>query len=84
VGPVADAVDLHDSGALAIDDYGRTSAPDVYVAGDCAAMPHAVTGDLEWAPLGPAANAPAGPSGVERPTSSHADRRWMHSPVRTA
>jgi len=84
VSPVDDAVELGDSGAVAVDEYGRTSAPDVYAAGDCAAMPHAVTGDLEWAPLGPAVRPTAGPSGVERPMSSHADRRWMRSPVRTA
>jgi NADPH-dependent 2,4-dienoyl-CoA reductase/sulfur reductase-like enzyme len=34
----------------------RTSAPDVYAAGDCAEMPHAVTGEPDWVPLGLTAN----------------------------
>jgi NADPH-dependent 2,4-dienoyl-CoA reductase/sulfur reductase-like enzyme len=50
------ALDLGASGAIATDEYGRTSVPDVYAAGDCAETPHAVTGDPEWAPLGLTAN----------------------------
>ncbi len=49
-------LDLGDSGAIATDAHGRTSAPDVYAAGDCAEAPHAVTGDPAWVPLGLTAN----------------------------
>ncbi|MFB6137930.1 MAG: FAD-dependent oxidoreductase [Halobacteriaceae archaeon] len=45
-----------ESGAIATDDYGRTSAADVYAAGDCAEMRHAVTGEPAWVPLGLTAN----------------------------
>ncbi|MFB6219085.1 MAG: FAD-dependent oxidoreductase [Halobacteriaceae archaeon] len=50
------ALDLGASGAIAVDEYGRASAPDVYAAGDCAEAPHAVTGEFEWVPLGLTAN----------------------------
>jgi NADPH-dependent 2,4-dienoyl-CoA reductase/sulfur reductase-like enzyme len=50
------ALDLGDSGAIATDEYGRTSVPNVHAAGDCAETPHAVTGDPEWVPLGLTAN----------------------------
>jgi NADPH-dependent 2,4-dienoyl-CoA reductase/sulfur reductase-like enzyme len=45
-----------DSGAVATDEYGRTNCEDVYAAGDCAEMHHAVTGDSDWVPLGLTAN----------------------------
>ena len=44
------------SGAVAVDEYGRTSAPDVYAAGDCAVAEHVVTGRRTWVPLGLTAN----------------------------
>jgi NADPH-dependent 2,4-dienoyl-CoA reductase/sulfur reductase-like enzyme len=50
------ALELGESGAVATDEYGRTSVPGVYAAGDCAEAPHAVTGDPEWVPLGLTAN----------------------------
>ncbi|MFC6988784.1 FAD-dependent oxidoreductase [Haloplanus sp. GCM10025708] len=50
------AVTLGDSGAIAIDEYGRTSVDHVYAAGDCAEMPHVVTGENTWVPLGLTAN----------------------------
>jgi len=54
---VADTpVDLGDSGAVAVDDHGRTSVDGVYAAGDCAEARHAVTGDFDWVPLGLTAN----------------------------
>jgi len=57
VGPVAESgVDLGDSGAIAVDRYGRTSRPNVYAAGDCAEARHVVTGDPAWVPLGLTAN----------------------------
>ena len=53
---VADSVELGDSGAVAVDKYGRTSAENVYAAGDCAEMEHVVTGEDDWVPLGLTAN----------------------------
>jgi NADPH-dependent 2,4-dienoyl-CoA reductase/sulfur reductase-like enzyme len=54
---VADTpVELGDSGAIAVDDYGRTSVDGVYAAGDCAEDDHAVTGRPTWVPLGLTAN----------------------------
>jgi NADPH-dependent 2,4-dienoyl-CoA reductase/sulfur reductase-like enzyme len=44
------------AGAIAVDDYGRTAAPDVYAAGDCAEDTHVVTDEPTWSPLGLAAN----------------------------
>ena len=49
-------VELGESGAVAVDDYGRTNVEGVYAAGDCAEMRHAVTGDPDWVPLGLTAN----------------------------
>ncbi|MFC7028348.1 FAD-dependent oxidoreductase [Halomicroarcula sp. GCM10025324] len=49
-------VELGDSGAVAVDDYGRTSVDGVYAAGDCAEMAHTVTGEPAWVPLGLTAN----------------------------
>lgn len=53
---VEDYVELGDSGAISIDEYGRTSADNIYAAGDCAEMPHVVTGEDAWVPLGLTAN----------------------------
>jgi len=50
------SVELGDSGAVAVDEYGRTAVENVYAAGDCAEAPHAVTGENEWVPLGLTAN----------------------------
>jgi NADPH-dependent 2,4-dienoyl-CoA reductase/sulfur reductase-like enzyme len=50
------ALELGESGAIATDEFGHTSVPGVYAAGDCAEAPHAVTGDPEWVPLGLTAN----------------------------
>ena len=49
-------IELGESGAVATDEHGRTSVPDVYAAGDVAEMPHTVTGDPTWNPLGLPAN----------------------------
>ncbi|MDZ5810090.1 FAD-dependent oxidoreductase [Halorubrum sp. AD140] len=43
-------------GAIRTDEYGRTSLPDVYAAGDCATARHTVTGAVAWMPLGLTAN----------------------------
>jgi NADPH-dependent 2,4-dienoyl-CoA reductase/sulfur reductase-like enzyme len=50
------ALDLGESGAVRVDRYGRTSASDVYAAGDCAEAWHAVSGEPGWMPLGLTAN----------------------------
>lgn len=47
---------LGESGAIAVDDRQRTSAPNVFAAGDCAEAPHLVTGRPTWIPLGTTAN----------------------------
>jgi NADPH-dependent 2,4-dienoyl-CoA reductase/sulfur reductase-like enzyme len=49
-------VELGISGAIAIDEYGRTNLENVYAAGDCAEKDHVVTGNPEWVPLGLTAN----------------------------
>lgn len=47
---------LGDTGAIGVDEYGRTNREHVYAAGDCAEMAHVVTGDPAWVPLGLTAN----------------------------
>ena len=49
-------VEIGESGAIATDEYGRTSLDDVYAAGDVAEMPHTVTDEPTWNPLGLPAN----------------------------
>ncbi|MFB6308583.1 MAG: FAD-dependent oxidoreductase [Haloarculaceae archaeon] len=59
-------VSTGDSGALAVDEYGRALSADssgdsevvdgVYAAGDCAEAIHTVTGEPDWVPLGLTAN----------------------------
>jgi NADPH-dependent 2,4-dienoyl-CoA reductase/sulfur reductase-like enzyme len=49
-------VELGESGAVAVDDYGRTNVAGVYAAGDCAEARHTVTGESTWVPLGLTAN----------------------------
>lgn len=44
------------SGAIATDEYGQTSDPDIYAAGDCAEARHAVSGQTAHVPLGLTAN----------------------------
>ncbi len=48
--------ELGEGGAIRTDDYGRTTLPDVYAAGDCATAIHTVTGEETWMPLGLTAN----------------------------
>jgi len=45
-----------DSGALAVDEYLRTSDPDIYAAGDAAEVVHRVTGQTMHIPLAGPAN----------------------------
>jgi NADPH-dependent 2,4-dienoyl-CoA reductase/sulfur reductase-like enzyme len=49
-------IEFGDSGAIRIDEYGRTTVENVYAAGDCAEKTHTVTGDPAWVPLGLTAN----------------------------
>jgi NADPH-dependent 2,4-dienoyl-CoA reductase/sulfur reductase-like enzyme len=49
-------VDRGPNGAIRTDEYGRTSLPAVYAAGDVATTRHAVTGEETWIPLGLTAN----------------------------
>lgn len=44
------------SGAVAVDEFGRTDVDGVYAAGDCAESTHTVTGAPTWDPLGLPAN----------------------------
>jgi len=47
---------LGETGAMAVDAQQRTSAPDVFAAGDCAEALHRVTGRPTWIPLALTAN----------------------------
>ncbi|WP_459191345.1 FAD-dependent oxidoreductase [Halosimplex sp. J119] len=49
-------IDLGSTGAVAVDEYGRTSAENVYAAGDCAEKHHLVLDRPVHLPLGLAAN----------------------------
>jgi NADPH-dependent 2,4-dienoyl-CoA reductase/sulfur reductase-like enzyme len=49
-------IDLGETGAIATDEYGRTSAPNVYAAGDCAEATNVVTGEPDHVPLALTAN----------------------------
>lgn len=44
------------NGALVVDDQGRTNVAAVWAAGDCATVPHLVTGDDRYIPLATGAN----------------------------
>jgi len=53
----ADAgIDRGPTGAVATDEYGRTSRDHVYAAGDCAEARHVVTGEPTYVPLALTAN----------------------------
>jgi Pyruvate/2-oxoglutarate dehydrogenase complex, dihydrolipoamide dehydrogenase (E3) component, and related enzymes len=49
-------IEVGESGAVAVDEYGQTNVSSVYAAGDCAEARHVVTGDPDWVPLGLTAN----------------------------
>ncbi len=56
-GLAADAgIRLGAGGAIGVDEFLRTSMPDVYAAGDCAEATHLVTGKKIYIPLGTTAN----------------------------
>ncbi|MFP8957076.1 FAD-dependent oxidoreductase [Natrialbaceae archaeon A-CW3] len=52
----AAGIDIGPTGAIAVDEYGRTSASDVYAAGDCAEATNVVTGEPDHVPLALTAN----------------------------
>ncbi|USZ71797.1 FAD-dependent oxidoreductase [Natronosalvus halobius] len=53
----ADAgVEVGETGAIAVDEYGRTNVENVYAAGDCAEARHVVTGEPDHVPLALTAN----------------------------
>lgn len=49
-------LDLGVKGAIKVDQQGRTSIPDIFAAGDCAATIGAVSGKEVWAPMGSTSN----------------------------
>ncbi|MFB6106716.1 MAG: FAD-dependent oxidoreductase [Halobacteriaceae archaeon] len=49
-------IELGETGAVAVDAYGRTNRDGVYAAGDCAEARHVVTGDSDYVPLALTAN----------------------------
>lgn len=44
------------NGAVAVDEYQRTSVEDIYAAGDCAVVKNRVTGQRQWSAMGSTAN----------------------------
>jgi len=53
----ADAgLELGETGAIAVDEFLRTSDPDIYAGGDCVENVHVVTGKPVYIPLGSTAN----------------------------
>ena len=49
-------IEIGPTGAIATDDHQRTSAPDVFAAGDCAQTTNRVSGKPAWVALGTHAN----------------------------
>ncbi len=43
-------------GTILTDEKGQTNLPDIYAAGDCAMVHHALTGKPAWSPMGSTAN----------------------------
>jgi NADPH-dependent 2,4-dienoyl-CoA reductase/sulfur reductase-like enzyme len=52
----AAGIELGVAGAIAVDNHMRTSARDVFAAGDCVAHHHVVLQEPAWIPLAPSAN----------------------------
>lgn len=48
-------INLSKEGAIVIDDQCRTNLPDIFAAGDCATVPHKISGDV-YIPLATSAN----------------------------
>ena len=49
-------LNVTEKGLLIVDEYMRTSDPDIYAGGDCVTIPNQVTGKPGWYPLGSMAN----------------------------
>ena len=49
-------IEIGETGAIATDEYGRTSDESVFAAGDCAEARHVVTGEADHVPLALTAN----------------------------
>ncbi len=49
-------IELGGTGAIATDEYGRTTLPNTFAAGDCAEARHVVTGEPDHVPLALTAN----------------------------
>jgi NADPH-dependent 2,4-dienoyl-CoA reductase/sulfur reductase-like enzyme len=49
-------IEIGETGAIATDEFHRTSDPDVYAAGDCAEVRNVVTGEVDYVPLALTAN----------------------------
>lgn len=47
---------VHDRGGVFVDEFMRTSDPDIYSGGDCAIVKHLITGQPAFLPLGSMAN----------------------------
>ena len=60
----AAGIELGESGAIRVDEQLRTSAPEVWAAGDCAETTNLVSGGPGWAPLGDTANQMGGVAGT--------------------
>ena len=52
----AAGLELGETGAVAVDDFMRTSRPDIFAGGDCVECRHLLTGRRVYAPLGSTAN----------------------------
>lgn len=50
-----DQIEMLPNGAIIVDEYGQTSIPDVFSAGDCATVPHRLSGTI-YLPLATVAN----------------------------
>jgi NADPH-dependent 2,4-dienoyl-CoA reductase/sulfur reductase-like enzyme len=49
-------IDMLDNGAIKVNEKMETNIEDIYAAGDCAAYPHKLTGEMAYIPLGTHAN----------------------------
>lgn len=61
VAPISDlardaGLAVHDRGGVFVDEFMRTSDPDIYSGGDCAIVKHLITGQPVFLPLGSMAN----------------------------
>lgn len=68
----AAGIKLGDTGAIAVDEYGRTSDADIYAVGDAAETVHAVTGKAVRIPLAGPANRAGRLAGEHAATGSSA------------